>query len=158
MCALVKALAHANKCMYFQPLLEVLFGGGLKMRGSGFLLRAIFSGCIALASAAQADEPSVSDWSCACLTYDGGTENCYMFASITGPTFSFGAFETSGSGTFSVERDQTETVVTGRIVTGTDQPMTVIIAQPHSDEPALVFIDERKPGGETFTASCTGKL
>lgn len=110
-------------------------------------------------SFAVADEEAKVDWSCECLTFDGKPENCHMFANITGPVMSFGAFETSGDGPYEVERTDAETVVIGTITRIFDQkPMKVFIAEPRGGGTAKVFMDEMKPGGETFTAKCEGRL
>ena len=107
--------------------------------------------------AARAD--GMADWSCSCLTFDGSSEACHMFASITGDLMSFGAFETGGEGPYSVETTAAETVVTGDLATfATGAPLKVIIVQPADGSDDLVFIDERTPGGETFTAHCEGQL
>ncbi len=107
---------------------------------------------------AQADEPAEPDWACSCLTFEGKPDNCHMFADITGPVMNFGAFETSGTGPYSVESANGETVVKGDLTSATGSKMTVIIVQPDGGKPALVFLDERKQGAETFTAECKGKL
>jgi hypothetical protein len=80
-----------------------------------------------------------------------------MFASIDGRTLAFGAFETSGEGTYHVVRDRRGTVVTGRIRTATGNPLSVTIIQPRSKGPARVHVGSagRKPD---FTARCEGRL
>ncbi|WP_442582662.1 hypothetical protein ACSBOB_12240 [Mesorhizobium sp. ASY16-5R] len=113
---------------------------------------------LAMSWSALADEEKTPDWSCSCLTFDGSSENCHMFANVEGPVFSFGAFETSGDGPYTVERTADETVLTSEITTVNGAKMTVIIAEPSKGGTALIFTDERKPGGESFTAKCEGKL
>jgi hypothetical protein len=117
--------------------------------GAGLLL--------SLTAGAKAEDKMAFDgnWSCECLTFDGSSENCHMFASAKEGVFSFGAFETSGEGTFSVERSVDEAVVTGQIRTVTGHDMTVIIVQPAGGGDAQVFTDERSEDGAPFTAACT---
>ncbi len=138
----------------------ILCSRGL-VASSGRRRLAIVAAGLALAGApwsARADEPSKPDWACSCLTFEGKPDNCHMFADITGPVMNFGAFETSGSGPYSIESANGETVVQGEITPLTGPKMTVIIVQPDGGKPALVFTGERKPGAETFTAACKGKL
>lgn len=100
------------------------------------------------------------DWSCSCLTYDGGTDTCYMSATITGRTMWFGAFETSGEGPYKVSRFGGKTTVAGDLRTAvTNQTMMVTIVVPDDGTPASVFLSaDTTPGTETFTAQCEGTL
>jgi hypothetical protein len=110
-------------------------------------------------SALPAAADGMIDWSCSCVSTSPELGACNMAASISGDVMFFGAFETGGEGPYSVTTDSTETVVTGDLKSYvTENPLKVVIVQPADGSDALVFMDERTPGGETFTAACEGTL
>jgi hypothetical protein len=108
---------------------------------------------IGLSAPALADGPA-GTWGCECRRYLGSEDGqpCYMFANVTGKTFSFGAFETSGDGRFRVTRRTSGYDLTARIRTAvTGARMRIRIRVERSGD-ARVYIDnDSKP---IFLAAC----
>jgi hypothetical protein len=134
---------------------------------TGALMRIVLrAGCAGLASAlllvpALADAPSVPapDWSCACLTYAGGTESCYFHVEIRGAVLDYAAFETSGLGPYRLRQIQTETIIRGDTRTrGSGTPARISIVLPNDGRPARIYFGETETGEPTFTARCTGTI
>lgn len=115
--------------------------------------------CCSLPGSVEAEAASRRvKWECSCLTYSGSRESCHMYATVSGRTFEFGAFETSGAGNYIVKRAANETVVTGRIRTHTGGRLTAIIVTPRGGATSYVHIGTRRRGQQTFTARCRGRL
>jgi hypothetical protein len=114
----------------------------------------------ALAAPALARAVKQAVWGCSCRTYDGGTENFYSFAEISGRMFQLGAFENSGEGRYRVKRRNGGFVLTSTIRTGDAQRLFVCIVEPRRG-PANLYLgtdNNRNPKNPLFTAGCSGTI